>query len=73
MIRKWILSLGLTAAFVVPLQSVQAQDAATDPLAAALTKDAVDQRSRLNFDGKTFSGPAWDKLLSEGRDAQFFC
>ena len=27
---------------------------------------------RLDYDGKTFSGPAWDKLVAEGKAAQFF-
>jgi hypothetical protein len=26
----------------------------------------------LAYDGKTFSGPAWDKLVAEGKAAQFF-
>lgn len=33
---------------------------------------AVDNRLRLDFDGDTFSGPAWNRLLAEGGAAQFF-
>lgn len=72
MFRKWLLRLGLIASLALPSQWAQAQDDTIDPIAAALTKGATDQRSRLNFDGESFSGPAWDTLLAEGRDAQFF-
>ena len=42
------------------------------PLADRLAEVAAANRHRLAFDGKTFSGPAWDLLLSEGRSSQFF-
>ena len=29
-------------------------------------------RTRLHFDGKAFTGPAWERLLAESRNAQFF-
>lgn len=36
-----------------------------------LTEAAREHRSRLDFDGKTFSGPALDRLLAAARDARF--
>lgn len=38
----------------------------------ALTDAARENRSRLNFDGSTFSGPALDQLLAAARSSQFF-
>lgn len=39
--------------------------------AGALTEAARDRRSRLDFDGKVYSGAALKQLLSAVRDAQF--
>ena len=36
-----------------------------------LTEAAREHRSRLDFDGKSFSGPALGRLLAAARDAQF--
>jgi len=33
---------------------------------------AAIERQRIDYDGHEFSGPGWDRLLSEGRKAQFF-
>jgi hypothetical protein len=33
---------------------------------------ASEHRLRLDFDGKNFSGPGWDRLVAEGKAAQFF-
>ncbi len=33
---------------------------------------AQENRLKLDFDGATFSGPAWGKLVEEGQSAQFF-
>ncbi len=71
-IRKLLLHMSLLCTALLPIQIVQAEDVAEVPLAEALKKGATEQRTRLEFDGKTFSGPAWEKLLTEGRDAQFF-
>lgn len=38
----------------------------------AITAVAADNRYKLNYDGQKFSGPAWDRLVQEGRQAQFF-
>ena len=72
MLKKWHSIVGLFAVAVLPLQSVHAQDSTVDPLIEALTKGASQHRTDLRYDGRSFSGPAWDKLLDEGRDAQFF-
>lgn len=45
-----------------------AEQTIEDKISAA----AMEHRSRLDFDGKTFSGPAWDRVVAEGAAAQFF-
>jgi hypothetical protein len=42
------------------------------PLTEKIAAAASEHRQKLNFDGKTFSGPAWDALVSEGKSEQFF-
>ena len=37
-----------------------------------VAEKAREIRLRLDFDGAKFSGPAWDRLVAEGRAAQFF-
>jgi len=37
-----------------------------------ITAAAIKHRLQLDFDGSTFSGPAWDRLVAEGVAAQFF-
>jgi hypothetical protein len=39
---------------------------------ARLEEAAKASAMPLNYDGKTFSGPGWDKLVAEGKAAQFF-
>lgn len=46
--------------------------AAKPSLADRVTAAATANRLRLAYDGKTFSGPGWDKLVAEGKAAQFF-
>ena len=64
------LTLGLAVA------SANAEAPKTDQKAleaqAALSRAAMDNRHILEFDGREFSGPAWDLLVEEGRNAQFF-
>lgn len=72
MLGKWFLYFVLTTTFLAPAQMVQAQNSASDPLVEDLAKAAMQHRSRLGYDGAKFSGPAWDKLLSEGKAAHFF-
>ncbi len=38
----------------------------------AVTTAATENRYALEFDGATFSGPAWERLVSEGQKAHFF-
>jgi hypothetical protein len=67
-----------TAAQSNPAQSNPAQSnpAQSDPaqrlLAERITEAAAANRQRLEFDGKKFSGPAWESLIAEGKRAQFF-
>lgn len=58
---------------VILYADIVCADDATDPshedkIAAA----ATDYRLKLDFDGEVFSGPAWDRLVEEGKTAQFF-
>jgi hypothetical protein len=50
-----------TATFAEPTESVN-----------RLTEAAKEHRTRLDFDGDTFSGPALGQLLNRARSAQFF-
>jgi hypothetical protein len=56
--------------------AVPAPQPAPTPAAPAwmgrLEATAKANAAPLNYDGKTFSGPAWDKLVAEGMAAQFF-
>jgi|TARA_R110002124_G_scaffold204415_1_gene370819 hypothetical protein len=61
---------------VVSSAPTLAQSAETDSVAALATQKITDaaiaNRYTLTQDGNRFSGPAWEKLLEEGRNAQFF-
>ena len=55
------------------LSSVLPADEAKEPTREEkLSAAAGEHRLRLDFDGETFSGPGWDRLVAEGRAAQFF-
>jgi hypothetical protein len=55
------------------LAGIAPADEATGPSKEdKITAAAIENRSVLDFDGKTFSGPGWDRLVAEGRAAQFF-
>ncbi|MDH3587055.1 MAG: hypothetical protein OEQ30_08195, partial [Gammaproteobacteria bacterium] len=60
--------------FAVLLVTTAAVADATEDLTKAekISAAATENRQALNFDGKAFSGPAWDRLIAEGRVAQFF-
>lgn len=47
-------------------------DAPPRPLSERLTEAALANRQKLEFDGATFSGPAFETLLAEGKASQFF-
>lgn len=75
MLHRRGLLAGAACAGVAAAAHAQAQAPAPAPapdLAAQLTRAAIDNRRRLAFDGRTFSGPALDLLLEEGGRAQFF-
>lgn len=66
--------LGVAASAVTAQAQQTAPPAAPPPeLTERITARAQENRHRLGYDGATFSGPAWDLLLNEGRQAQFFC
>jgi hypothetical protein len=71
--RALLGALGMGAA--ASAVSAQAQQAPAPPpaLADRIASRAQENRHRLDYDGARFSGPAWDLLLSEGQQAQFFC
>jgi hypothetical protein len=78
------LGIGLAAAMSEAIAhappATNAASAPTDAKPAApklsmrekLATAATENRSKLDFDGHTFSGPAWDILLREGQSAYFF-
>jgi hypothetical protein len=71
--RALIGALGLgVAASAAPAQAQQAPPAQPE-LSDRIAARARENRHRLDYDGARFSGPAWDVLLNEGRQAQFFC
>jgi hypothetical protein len=49
-----------------------ANEARLTEAAQKISKAAIANRYALSFDGRKFSGPAWEKLVQEGRQAQFF-
>jgi len=59
----------LVLASCVVMQQGKATQADESP--NRLTEAAIENRSRLHFDGKEFSGPAWDRLLAAARESQF--
>ncbi|MEX0645369.1 MAG: hypothetical protein WD076_08660 [Parvularculaceae bacterium] len=51
---------------------VGAQNTDQPPIADRLKAAAQENRLTLDYDGQKFSGPAWEALLAEGRNAHFF-
>jgi len=70
-IVAFALAIALTITLATPLVG-QAQTAAKPTLEERLARAAAENAVRLGFDGRTFSGPGWDRLVSEGRAAQAF-
>ena len=55
------------------LASVVSAEEAADPTREdRISAAAAEHRLRLDFDGETFSGPGFDRLVAEGQAAQFF-
>ena len=67
---------GLFASFLLVtllLTSViSADETAQQTRADKISAAAIEHRLQLEFDGETFSGPAWKRLVAEGGAAQFF-
>jgi hypothetical protein len=63
------------AALLLPLLSLTADrviaDETADPL-EKLSEDARGARLSIDYDGKTFSGAGYERLVEEGREAHFF-
>jgi len=51
--------------------SFSAEEAGEPSAAERITAAAAEHRSKLDFDGDVFSGPAWQRLVAEGAAAQF--
>ena len=51
---------------------VLADESPEQSIEEKISEAASKHRLRLDFDGELFSGPAWDRLVAEGADAQFF-
>lgn len=66
-------ALGLGAMAGAAQAQQSAAPAAPPDLSQRIAARAAENRHRLEYDGAVFSGPAWDLLLTEGRQAQFFC
>lgn len=54
------------------ISGAAAQQPAQDERLERVARTAAEHRLRLGFDGTHFSGPAWERLLAEGGQAQFF-
>jgi hypothetical protein len=64
------IALVLTCFFVTLIDGAALADA--DDRIRELSSAATANRTRLHFDGKEFTGPAWERLMAEARNAQFF-
>ena len=69
-----IAALTLLIATLLTAHFAFAQDQRNEEptLAEEIAGVAKEYRHRLQFDGQTFSGPGWDRLVEEGIAAQFF-
>ena len=74
--RRQLFASALGAAALAPLtKATAASTQTTTPPPSPderLAARASEVRRRLSYDGRAFSGPAWDFLLSQGRAANFF-
>jgi hypothetical protein len=75
--RALLGAIGLSIAAGTAAAQEAAQTPAAPPAQPSLTdriiQRATENRHRLAFEGGRFSGPAYDLLVREGREAQFFC
>ena len=71
MVFKFLTRIGIGAcALGVATSLAQTEEVLT--VTGEITKSATENRYQLNYDGIVFSGPAYEKLLTEAKDAQFF-
>ena len=74
--RRQLFASALGAAALAPLTKASAASTQTTTPPPSpderLAARASEVRRRLSYDGRAFSGPAWDFLLSQGRAANFF-
>jgi hypothetical protein len=49
-----------------------AEETAEQPIEEKISTVAIEHRLRLDFDDGVFSGPAWERLVTEGKAARFF-
>jgi hypothetical protein len=67
-LRRYALIMVLAAG----LQPAASQAEGAPSLEDRLHSAAAENRLRLDYDGNAFAGPAWEFMLREGRQAQFF-
>ncbi|MFC3712125.1 hypothetical protein ACFOMD_06070 [Sphingoaurantiacus capsulatus] len=60
------------AASALPARAQTPVAAQPKPLMDRLVERASENRLRMDYQGGRFSGPGWDRLVSEGRAAHFF-
>ena len=72
--RRVVVAEAMPVAQLAPTPAPQVVTEAPKPPAwmGRLEAAAKANTFRIDFDGKTFSGPGWDKLVAEGEAAQFF-
>ena len=72
MLRRVAACLIAILSVALPPNTAADTDSETASLERWIGDTAATNRYRLDFDGADFSGPGWQRLLSEGRKSQFF-
>jgi hypothetical protein len=67
-LRRYAFIMVLAAGLQPAASQAEGDPSLEDRLHAAATEN----RLRLDYDGSSFTGPAWEFMLREGRQAQFF-
>lgn len=75
--RRRLLAAGLASGIAPALLAASAEAQPATPAAAKSREERIaaaarDARRKLDFDGRSFSGPAWDWLAERGRASHFF-
>jgi len=68
----FILAFAVFGFFNSGIQSAHGEETTAATLSEKITSEAAGHRYRLEFDGNVFSGAGWERLIEEGRNAQFF-